>query len=63
LETRAAKIEQRQLSDFSLADWNFDPTVREWQNASKSLTIKLERHEASNMSVLRDKLVAFFVSN
>lgn len=47
LETRAAKIEQRLNADFVLADWNFDNATREWQNASKSITIKLEKSEAS----------------
>jgi len=57
LETRAAKIVQRQNSDFMLADWHFDPIVREWANTSKPMTIKLEKHEASNVTILRDKLV------
>jgi len=30
LETRAAKIEHRCLADFQLAEWNFDPMLREW---------------------------------
>lgn len=62
LETRAAKIEQRCLADFQLIDWNFDSTLREWQNTSKSITIKLERHEASQTTVLKDKLVHYYVS-
>lgn len=61
LETRAAKIEQRLNSDFVVSDWNFDSSSREWQNSSKSLTIKLEKHESSQVSVLRDRLVHFYV--
>ena len=63
LETRGAKIEQRLNSDFVLADWNFDQGAREWQNASKSMTIKLEKNETSQVTVLRDKLVQFYISN
>lgn len=63
LETRAAKIEQRQNADFVLADWNLDSVAREWTNTSKSITIKLEKHEASGVTVLRDRLVQFYVSN
>ena len=63
LETRAAKIEQRLNTDFVLADWHFDNATREWTNASKSMTIKLERNEASQVTVLRDKLVQFYVKN
>jgi len=63
LETRGAKIEQRLNSDFVLADWTFDNSAREWQNSIKSMTIKLEKHEPSNVTVLRDRLVAFYVSN
>ena len=63
LETRAAKIEQRQNADFALADWTLDAGTREWTNASKSITIKLEKHEASQVTVLRDRLVQFYVSN
>ena len=63
LETRAAKIEQRLNSDFVLADWTFESSAREWQNSLKSMTIKLEKHESGNVTVLRDKLVKFYVSN
>ena len=63
LETRGAKIEQRLNADFVLADWNFDTTLREWTNSSKSMTIKLEKSEPSQVTVLRDKLVQFYVSN
>lgn len=63
LETRAAKIEQRLNSDFVLADWTFESQAREWQNSLKSMTIKLEKHESSQVTVLRDKLVKFYVSN
>ena len=45
LETRAAKIEQRLNADFALADWHFDTASREWHNTSKSMTIKLAKHE------------------
>ena len=63
METRAAKIEQRLNADFVLADWNYDTQTREWQNTSKSMTIKLEKSEPSQVTVLRDKLVQFYVSN
>lgn len=63
METRAAKIEQRLNADFVLADWHYDTQNREWQNTSKSMTIKLEKSEASQVTVLRDKLVQFYVSN
>ena len=63
LETRAAKIEQRLNADFVLADWTFDTQSREWQNSLRSMTIKLEKHEPSQVTVLRDKLVQFYVSN
>ena len=63
METRAAKIEQRLNADFVLADWNYDTQNREWQNSSKSMTIKLDKSEPSQVTVLRDKLVQFYVSN
>jgi hypothetical protein len=57
LERRAARIVQRLNAEFVLAEWQFEPLVREWHNASKSLSIRLTKTESSHVTVLREKLV------
>lgn len=62
LETRAAKIGQRVNADFVLADWTLNGAAREWTNSSKSMTVKLERGETTQVTTLRDKLVQKYVA-
>ena len=63
LKRKGIKIEDRVKRDFNQNDWNLNQAAREWTHRSHTITIKLEKHESTLSSVLKDKLIHFYVSS
>ena len=61
LNTKAAKIEHQVQNEFNLMDWKFDNKTRVWSNFRDKLTIKLEKNEASQITILRRRLCQFYM--
>ena len=56
-------ISFRTLRDFSQSDWNFNSETREWCSKTGVLKFSLDKSEASTQQILKDKVVAFYVSS
>ena len=61
LETKAAKIEQRVNTEFSISEWTFNTNIREWSNSRTNITIKLDRTDSQQVNTLKEKIVQFYI--
>ena len=58
LESKGAKIEKKTRDEFILSDWALNPLTREWNYSRDSIKLVLEKNEATNSGVLRDRLIS-----
>lgn len=58
LENKGARIEKKTRDDFVLSDWALNPLTREWNYCRDGIKLILDKNEATNSGVLKDRLIS-----
>ena len=51
------------IGDFILTDWDLNTASKIWSNEKVHLKISLEKGESQSLSVLKEKLVKYYIKN